>query len=133
MLSSSKLRERCLHLMSAPLSQLTFVKEHEYVGVLLNEKWIRILLVRRDDIHGYQRIEVELQTCPTTVETQSKDEATSIAHSLKKYAQYVLNLIDSGFQLEVIENGCVWSLSKEFDDVPSADSLTSLWSCTDLK
>jgi hypothetical protein len=132
-LNSSELRERCLYIISAPLSQLAFVKEHEYVGVLLDERWIRILLVRRDDIIDYQRIEVELQTCPTTNETPSKSEATAIARSLRNYSRFVSNLIDTGFYLEIIENGCVWSLSKEFEGVPDEETLNSLCSCTGFR
>jgi hypothetical protein len=132
-LTPSELRESCLHLMSAPLSQLSFIGEHEYIGNLLNEGWIRILLVRRDDIVGYQRLEVEMQTCPTTIEALSQSEATLIGRSLMSYSKYVLRLIEGGFKLEIVESGCIWSLSKEFEDVPDERSFGLLCSYTEIE
>lgn len=129
-MNPTELRKTCLHLMSAPLSQLSFIGEHEYIGVLLNEGWIRILMVRRDDIVEYQRLEVEMLTCPTSIEALSKSEATAIGHSLMSYSKYVLSLIDSGFKLEIVESGCIWSLSKEFEEIPNEASFDLLCSYT---
>jgi len=125
-MNSSELRERYVRLVSVPLSQLSFVEEHEYSGILLDEQWIRILLIRRDDESEYQRLELELQTCPSTTKTMRKAHAIAISRSLISSLQYILKLVQNGFQLVIIENGCVWSLSKEFQGPLDKTTLDSL-------
>jgi len=74
----------------------------------------QIMLIRRDDLSEYRRLEIEIQTCPTIKDQLTIEHVISFGSTLITHLQYMINLIQVGFQLVVVEDACVWSLGKVF-------------------
>ncbi len=110
----SELEERYRHLKSIALSSLFLAGKGQYTGTLLEEGCIRILLVRYSSSSGDVRLEVELRTNAHEGKPEHGDNAAQMVQTMTSYFEYLMSLVKSGFELDVIENSCVWSLYKEF-------------------
>ena len=112
--------ERYRQLMSIPLSELSQYNDDERVGLLYREKSIRIFLIRSTICEKKFKIEVEFQTCPP-MERLSEREEISILDTMISDIHYLKELVFQGFQLDFIENSCIWTLQKEFFAVDLSD------------
>lgn len=110
----SELEERYRYLVSIPLSSLFRAGMGQYTGTLLEEGWIRILLVRYSSRSNDVRLEVELRTSVYEGIPKHGDNAAQMIQAMASYLEYLLALVKSGFELDVVENSCVWSLYKKF-------------------
>jgi hypothetical protein len=121
----SELEELYFQLMSMPLSQLSQYIDDERVGILYEGKSIRIFLIRSPTHKNYIRIEIEFQTCPNLERLPEKDEIR-ILDTMIWDIQYLRELIHHGFQLDIIEDSCIWSLRKEFNEGIDQSNLSLL-------
>ncbi len=110
----SELEERYRYLVSIPLSSLFPAGTGQYTGTLLEEGWVRVLLVRYSSCSSDVRVEVELRTNVHEGIPKHGDNAAQMIRTMASYLEYLMGLVKSGFELDVIENSCVWSLYKEF-------------------
>jgi hypothetical protein len=121
----SELKERYGQLMSMPRSQLSQYIDEERVGILYEEESIRIFLIRSTTHENYIRIEIEFQTCPH-LERLSDMNEICVLDSMILDIQYLKELILHGFQLDIIEDSCIWTLQKEFNGVINQSNLCLL-------
>lgn len=110
----SELEERYRYLVSIPLSSLFLSGTGQYTGTLLEEGWIRILLVRYSSSANKVRLEVELRTNVHDGIPKHGDTAAQMIQTMASYFEYLMVLVKNGFELDVVENSCVWSFYKEF-------------------
>lgn len=110
----SELEERYRYLVSTALSSLFRAGMGQYSGMLLEEGWIRILLIRFSSCSSKVRLEVELRTNAHEETPKHGDNAAQMIQTMASYFEYLMALVKSGFELDVVEDSCVWSLFKEF-------------------
>lgn len=110
-----ELEGRYRHLMSMPLSQLSQYSENEMSGILFEESAIKVLLIRPINQPESITIEVEFQTCPFFEGISDTDGIVLLDTMLSSF-QYLKQLLHDGFQLEIIENSCIWSLWKKYNE-----------------
>ena len=107
----SELEERYRQQMSMPLSQLPQYDEGERFGILYNEESIRIFLIRSINQENIIKIEIEFDVCP---HLESNNDAIPVLEKMISNLYYLKGLLQHGYQLEIIENSCIWSLRKGF-------------------
>ena len=127
------LMDRYRQLMATPLTPATLNDVGESISILHQTKWIRILLIRRVAVPNSALIEVEL-----SLPQSAKDPAGEVMNlsiqgeALRKDAamllgemipqlQYMLRLKEGGFILDVIENNCMWIVSRRFNEMPKEE------------
>jgi hypothetical protein len=110
----SELEQRYRYLVSMPLSNLFPAGTGQYTGTLLEGGWIRILLIRYSPSSSDVRLEVELRTSAHDGVPKHGDSAVQMIQAMVSYFRYLMSLVKSGFELDVVENSCVWSVYKEF-------------------
>ena len=75
--------------------------------------WVRILLDHGQQGSGSLSIEVEISV-PDSEETES----SVLIDKLHEHLQYLQRLRNIGFELSVIEAGCIYCASKELHETP---------------
>ena len=125
-MNSVELEERYRHLMSMPFSSLSFAGEDQYSGILLDQNLIRILLIRYSSDDNRFKVEVELQMTPQEQARKYKETKNQMLQSIITYIQYLIPLIHIGFELDIVGNSCIWSLSKEFQSEIDDETLKLL-------
>jgi len=92
--------------------------------VLHRTPWVRILLeTRRDDISTFC-IEVEV-SLPQNGKMQEADSSL-IFEQFTQHLQYLQKLRKHGFELGVVESGCIWCASKVIQNTPKDNLFRAL-------
>lgn len=115
MLTFSELKSKCAAALSGPPSD----KDEEFVSVLCQNDWVRILTVCDSETVNRWRIEVEV-SLPS--QTDSERNVKSFIQSFISHLEYLLRLDGEGLILDVMSRDGLWTAYLEIDDLPS-DSL----------
>lgn len=110
--------------MSCPLSELIRAGDGEYQGIIVDNPWIRILLVRKEDTSTVS-LEVEISPCPSDSVTEN-----DLVDVLTSFLSIMQIFLKDGFHLSILSDCCVWSLRKKFDksvEMDVFDKLASIW------
>lgn len=133
-MSIDQLMEKFQKIISTPAESpaTTYNESGETVEILLQTNSMRILVIRESVNPQTVGLEVEvwlpnrnpntLVTESETTETEREDEDLSTTLSrMIDHLQYLLNLQQSGFTLDVIKHDCLWTASKSLTKTPSRD------------
>lgn len=123
MMTFSELKSKYIQAMTKQPSS----EDEEYVCVLWQNDWVRILTVRDSDTPDKWRIEVEVslpsklisataQQPPT--DNHTGEEAKRFVQDLIKHLEYLLRLDDEGLTLGVMSRDGLWTAYLEIDELP---------------
>jgi hypothetical protein len=114
----SEIRERYEAFKSIPLSNLSPMDEGEYVQILSENPWIRAVLVRTQDS---VRMELEFQTSPTSIQEKLEVDHLAVLEEFLSRMEMLHELANLGFEIDILEDSCVWTASKVIgDEIDSA-------------
>ncbi|MFW9889040.1 MAG: hypothetical protein ACFFER_12710 [Candidatus Thorarchaeota archaeon] len=83
--------------------------------------WVRVLLDHGQQGRDSLSIEVEI-----AVPDSDEAESSALIDKLHEYLQYLQRLRDIGFELSVIEAGCIYCASKELHEAPEDNLFRAL-------
>jgi hypothetical protein len=125
-----ELMQKYQQLTTAPVDPSLLSESGESVTSLMQTSSLRILLLRTASDPKTVTIEVEawlphrdteyFEEVPT--DSQDKSENDDLGHILSRLIevlQYLLQLHQSGFTLDVIRHDCLWTASRSFSKPPS--------------
>lgn len=116
-MKASDLKEGYKQALALPLTISKFSEANEQLFVLHKSDWVRIILVRRENDIG-NTIEIEL-SLPDNINT-TRDQLVESIMTLIEYLNYILELEQFGFQLDVMEQDFLWTatidVNEHFDD-----------------
>ncbi|MFW9925205.1 MAG: hypothetical protein ACFFDM_00405 [Candidatus Thorarchaeota archaeon] len=109
MLSGLDLKKRWQQAFYRPLD----TEEEEYVSVLCESEWVRILAVRSTDSPNVRRIEVEVALPPQSIANVPDDivgpEVRNFVQNLIKHMEYLLRLDEAGLTLGVMTRDGIYT------------------------
>ncbi|TFG33681.1 hypothetical protein EU527_07280 [Candidatus Thorarchaeota archaeon] len=100
------------------------------VSIILHKTdWVRIFVDR--DAADSTAITIDVEVCVPSIEpsrVSSPENNTKIIHEMRplletfiEHIKYILKLEDSGFSVDFIENGCLLSATKIFENEPDPE------------
>ena len=118
MMQASELESKYRELVSTPITITEYNEDGESVSLLFENEWVRILVIRQNDVSDVT-IEVESslpQKCGTKASGSklSKKETKQILLGALDHLQYLQDLGEIGFDLEIISQDCLWTASQIF-------------------
>ena len=130
--SVSKLVRRFKEIMDGALLPLEWNADGESIALLHQTGWVRMLVIRRlvDTIRVSIVVELALPRYAYSRVAESQEQAKqglmradtcALLEGMLVHLQYLRNLHESGFALEMIEHGCLWTASRDFTEMPSED------------
>ncbi|MFW9792873.1 MAG: hypothetical protein ACFFEE_01120 [Candidatus Thorarchaeota archaeon] len=98
--------------------------EDEYISLLCENDWIRVLVVQNTDIPAQKRIEIEISLPPESlsIDDFTSLEVKSFVQNLIKHLDYFLRLFEAGFTLDIMTREGIYMAHLELENNPS-DSL----------
>jgi hypothetical protein len=126
--TSDELARRYSELM-AGLDGLLSMSDGEVIGVLHQNEWLRILLVRgsEDEAGGETSITVELSLSRCTSDSGggntspdglSYHDADCFLTGMIRHLEYLRSLAQHGFSLNVIREDCLWAATLPTPELP---------------
>jgi len=103
-------------------------EEEEFISILFENDWVRILAVRDTGAPEQRRIEVEVSLPPESISIPpshtSPDDLTgpevrSFVQNLIKHLEYLLRLADTGLTLGVMTREGIYTAYLDLRDDPS--------------
>jgi hypothetical protein len=126
--SSPDLYSRLKEILNEPIDASPDLPES--VSVLFQDDWVRILVVRSVEAPDLVTLEIESSLPLHTRNSHSRSEENSKARELLRGTirtlEYFLRLQESGFQLDIIGQDCMWTAHMDFSECPDESMLANL-------
>lgn len=126
--SSPDLYRKLKEILNEPID--ASLDSPESVSVLFQDDWIRILVVRISEAPELVTLEIEssLPLHPRNPDSnlEENSEARELLKGTIKTLEYFLRLQESGFQLDIIGQDCMWTAHMDFSECPDENILADL-------
>ena len=121
MIESCELKNAYRELMEKTIIISDCNDDGDFIATLCQTQWIRVLLVRRPD-HGREslvNVELSLPECAFEMVDLSVSgrDAIGLLDDMITHLQYMKQLGNSGFTLDVIGHDCLWTASCFFPGI----------------
>lgn len=126
--SSPDLYRKLKEILNEPIE--ASLDSPEAVSILFQDDWIRILVVRIAEAPELVTLEIESSLPLHARNPYGKSEENSDARELLKGTirtlEYFLRLQESGFELDIIGQDCMWTAHMDFSECPDETILADL-------
>ncbi|TXT53967.1 MAG: hypothetical protein BAJATHORv1_100052 [Candidatus Thorarchaeota archaeon] len=125
MIQPNQLVEQYIQLVSKPFQAMPEYDGLESVHMLYETAWVRILVIRSEEKPDCASIEVEtslpLNASRTSCDCDESKAAKELLDGMILHLKYMADLCTQGFQADLVGPDCLWTVSKEFNEIPSED------------
>lgn len=126
--SSPDLYRKLKEILNEPID--ASLDSPESVSVLFQDDWIRILVVRLSEAPELVTLEIEsslpLHARNPDGNSEENSEARDFLKGTIRTLEYFLRLQESGFQLDIIGQDCMWTAHMDFSECPDERILEDL-------
>lgn len=126
--SSPDLYRKLKEILNEPID--ASLDSPESVSVLFQDDWIRILVVRLSETPDLVTLEIEsslpLHARNPDGNSEENSEARDFLKGTIRTLEYFLRLQESGFQLDIIGQDCMWTAHMDFSECPDERILEDL-------
>ncbi len=126
--SSPDLYRKLKEILNEPFDES--LDSPESASVLFQDDWIRILVVRISEAPELVTLEIEsslpLHATSLNGSSEENSEARELLKGTIRTLEYFLRLQESGFQLDIIGQDCMWTAHMDFSECPDESILEDL-------